>query len=226
MVEDILDEIKKLSPEDRIKKLKELQEKDKKEIEKAQALIKESEEEAVREQEVQNIPIPQIKSVDINSLFTPEEKELFKAKRGISGKLQDISDTDKFDLDKSDKPNKSNKFKHPSLEEVAAKESHKAFLSQEEEHSQVQYLSQLSEKPAVDLYDRMKNIYNDVKSSGYISNSQKQELQNINYANRRKLDAIHSGEYGNVSKETAREMVLTEKMRSWLQDSYGRRADY
>ena len=39
---DELDKLKKLSPKERIKKLKELQAKDKAEIEKAQKLIKES----------------------------------------------------------------------------------------------------------------------------------------------------------------------------------------
>ena len=77
-----LDELKNLSPEERIKRLKELQEQDKKEIEEAQKLIKESEEQQKQETKLkQQIPVPQLKSVNIESLFSPEEKELFKTKR-------------------------------------------------------------------------------------------------------------------------------------------------
>ena len=72
-----LDELKKLSPEERIKKLKELQKKDREEIENAQKLIFESEEDMAREEEVKKMPIPQLKSIDIESLFSSEEKELF-----------------------------------------------------------------------------------------------------------------------------------------------------
>jgi len=80
---DNVDELKKLFPQERIKKLKELQKKDRDEIEKAQRLILESEEEAEREEQIKKIPIPQVKAVDIDSLFSQEEKELFKAKRFV-----------------------------------------------------------------------------------------------------------------------------------------------
>jgi hypothetical protein len=83
MAEEIND-LKKLSPKERIKRLKELQEKDKKEIEEAQKLLKEAEEESVIEDELREIPIPQLKAADIDELFSPEEKELFKAKRFTS----------------------------------------------------------------------------------------------------------------------------------------------
>ncbi|PIN87282.1 hypothetical protein COV19_00160 [Candidatus Woesearchaeota archaeon CG10_big_fil_rev_8_21_14_0_10_44_13] len=79
------DELKKLSPERRLKVLKELEEKSRKEIEEARKLMVESEREIEIKEEIErDMPIPQLASVDIDSLFTSEEKEIFKAKRFVS----------------------------------------------------------------------------------------------------------------------------------------------
>ena len=207
---DTIDDLKKLSPHERIKKLKELQEKDKKEIEEAQKLLKESEAEVQREQEVKEIPIPQVKVVDIDSLFSSEEKELFKAKRGVVVKPKE-------------KPVARPKKQEIVLEDIA-KESRE--LSDQEAVTQADYLSSLSKQPTDELYSKVKGIYDSVKESCYMTHDQQQELRNIHYANQRKLEAIEAGQYTNVTKETAREMVLVEKMKNWLQDSYGRRSSY
>jgi len=80
-----VDELKKLTPEQRLKALKALEEKSKKEIEEARKLMAESEREIeVKEEHQRDMPIPQLTSVDIDSLFSPEEKEIFKAKRYVS----------------------------------------------------------------------------------------------------------------------------------------------
>jgi len=64
MVDDIDKEMQKLSPQTRIKKLKELEAKNKKEIEKAQRLIKESEAEIVIEEKLKDIEIPLKQGLD------------------------------------------------------------------------------------------------------------------------------------------------------------------
>jgi len=76
------EEIKKLSPEERIEKLKKLEEERKKEIEEAHKLITESirEVEEAKEDKLR-IPVPQLKSIDTTMLFGDEEKRLFKMKR-------------------------------------------------------------------------------------------------------------------------------------------------
>ena len=204
--EEVINELKKLSPKERIKKLKELQEKDKKEIEEAQHLIRESEEQAAREEETEKIPIPQLKAVDIEALFSPEEQELFKAKRFIAPK------------EKAAVEEKLPKAR--PLEEVAA-EAPK--LSFEEEKAHVDYLNQLSKAPAAELKEKVNSIYKSVKDTGYMSSGQQEELNNIHYATQRKMKDIEAGKYTEVGKEVADAMVLTEKMKNWLQDSYGRR---
>lgn len=87
-----LDELKSLSPQERIRKLKEMEEERKNEIEQAEKLIKESNVEIEEERkELERIPIPQLKTVDIQGLFTAEEREIFKVKRFVEekGSLED-----------------------------------------------------------------------------------------------------------------------------------------
>lgn len=87
------EELKKLSPERRLMALKELEEKSRKEIEEARKLMTESQREIeVEEEHKRDMPIPQLISVDIDSLFTQEEKEIFKAKRFVGEKGIDISE--------------------------------------------------------------------------------------------------------------------------------------
>lgn len=206
--EDIIKELKKLSPKERVEKLKELQKKDREEIEKAQRLLRETEEEISRQEETEKIPIPQLKAVDIDALFSAEEKELFKAKRFAAEPGRKV-----------EKPKEALPAERAELERIAEEAP---ILTQEEEAAQVQYLDQLSQKPVEELYNKVKNIYQQVKAAGEVTPEQMNELNNIEYANRRKMQDIQAGKYTEVTREAAREMILTEKMKSWLQESYGR----
>ena len=74
-----LDELGKLSPEERIKKLHELQEQSREEIETAQKLIKESEmqleEEKKIEEMIRDVPLPQQKKIEVYDLWKEESLE-------------------------------------------------------------------------------------------------------------------------------------------------------
>ena len=83
-----LADIKKLPPEERIKKLKELEAERKKEIEEARKLAAQSEHEIALEEIRRDIPIPQLKAIDVDTLFTQEEKDLFKSKRFTGEKIK------------------------------------------------------------------------------------------------------------------------------------------
>ncbi len=62
--------LKKLSPEERIKKLKEIREKNLKEIEEAEKIIEESIKEIKIKQDIREIPMPSLEEINIQSLFT------------------------------------------------------------------------------------------------------------------------------------------------------------
>jgi hypothetical protein len=77
-----LEELKRLTPQERLARLKELEEARKREIEEARKMLTET----VRELEVEaeekaKIPIDQLRAVDESALQTEEEKELFRVKR-------------------------------------------------------------------------------------------------------------------------------------------------
>lgn len=71
---EALKEIKKLSPEERIRRLKELEDARKREIEEAEELIKETTEELAEEK--RKIPIPEARATDMSTLDTVEGKQL------------------------------------------------------------------------------------------------------------------------------------------------------
>lgn len=83
-IEKELNELKKLSPRERLGKLKEIEDKRKKEIEEAERLIRQTENELAAEQDKkQKLPIPQIAALDISLLTTVDEKAIFKTRRYI-----------------------------------------------------------------------------------------------------------------------------------------------
>jgi len=107
-----LDELKNLSPEEKIRKLKEIEEKDKKEIETAQKLIKESESQIEEEKRMkEQIPIPQLKAVDISSLFTPAEKQMYATKRYVRGEEQ-LEETVQQEQKRIEEMNEKEQFFH------------------------------------------------------------------------------------------------------------------
>ncbi len=65
-------ELEKLTPAERIKKLKRLEEENKKEIEEAKRLIKLTEAEISREKIAEAVKVPETKPIDIESLFREE----------------------------------------------------------------------------------------------------------------------------------------------------------
>lgn len=79
--ENVLDGLKKLPPKERIKKLKELQEKNKKEIDEASKMLRDSEDESILEDALEKVPIPEIKSLTIEDIFGKEEKKEPKTKK-------------------------------------------------------------------------------------------------------------------------------------------------
>jgi hypothetical protein len=96
-----LDEMKKLSPEERIKKLKELEGERKKEIEEAEELIKETVRELSDAVEERRTPIPQAKATDESTLSTAEEKELVSTHQFWSKHERSKPDSQKENKEKS-----------------------------------------------------------------------------------------------------------------------------
>jgi|TARA_Y100000310_G_C20702985_1_gene831812 hypothetical protein len=71
-----LAEIKKLRPEDRLKKLKELEEQRKKEIEEAKEMVKQSHEEIAEEDLIKKMNPPEAEEIQVEKLFRPRKEEV------------------------------------------------------------------------------------------------------------------------------------------------------
>lgn len=69
-------ELEKLTPAERIKKLRKIEEENKKEIEEAEKLIQRTETEIEREQLAESVKVPETKPVDIGKLFEEEKGSL------------------------------------------------------------------------------------------------------------------------------------------------------
>ncbi len=207
MTEKDIKELKKLSPEERIKRLKELQEKDKKEIAEAQKMIGQSEEQIATENELRDVPIPQLRAVSIDELFSPEEKELFKAKRFVS----EIPSEEEVKVQQQ-KP----------LEDVAHEEAPE--LTEEQRQAQIHYQIQAEQeaiRPAGDLYNEMRTIYNRVKESGELSPEQRERVHVIHYADIEKVEDMRKGGYApNESQAVAKKLVATQRMGEWINRFY------
>ncbi|MDA1196959.1 MAG: hypothetical protein O2779_03285 [Nanoarchaeota archaeon] len=74
MNDDERDELSKLTPRERIKRLKELQEQRKQDIAEAEKLIESSEDQAEGDELADRIAVPEPRIVDISSLFSPEDE--------------------------------------------------------------------------------------------------------------------------------------------------------
>lgn len=107
-----LEDIKKLDPQERIKRLKELEDARKKEIEEAETLIKETVRELEDAEERKKIPIPEAKATELSALETLEEKQIVA--------------THHFLQTGTAEQHQSQQQQQKSLEEVAAEEAPKA----------------------------------------------------------------------------------------------------
>ena len=205
MVTD-LKNIKKLSPEERIKKLRDIEEKNKKEINEAEKLIKDSIKEINIKEEIRDLPIPQIKAVDIESLFAPEEKEVFAAKRYENIRQRDIEE------ETAELP----------LEETVEQEKPKITEEELEAHRQYQILAnELRREPTENVVQEIKNIYNQLRETGEIRGEQMARAYATDVIARERQRDIERGTYGRMDEEISDQLDVARKISKFIQ-SYTR----
>ncbi len=204
------DDIKKLNPEDRVKKLKEIADKKKKEIEEAQKEIREAEGEmSEKRKEKEKVPIPEVAKEEVDGL-SETAQAILKEQRGISKKS--AAEEKKSDEEKSSKGQK-NDSKELSLEDTVAQEKVSRFAAN------VDYSQQLSQKPMANLYQEMTTIYKAVEDKGYINPAEQQRVQYLTSAVEKKLEAVEAGNYS-LNEEVARAALLTQQLGGSLSSMY------
>ena len=85
----VFDKLKRLSPAERIKKIRELENKKKKEIEEAEKLLLKALDDLKRDEILKDVEIPQVESHDISEMFN-EEESLEQAVQSQQIQQQDV----------------------------------------------------------------------------------------------------------------------------------------
>ena len=198
-----LNEIKKLSPEERIKKLKGIKEKNKKEINEAEKLIKDSIREINIQEEIKDLPIPQIKAVDIESLFSPEEKEVFATKRYENARQSHVEE------ETAEMP----------LEETVEKE--KPDITKEELEAQKQYqILELRREPTENVVQEIENIYQQVRETGGVTGEQMTRAYAANVIAEERQREIERGTYRRISEEISDQLSIAKQIFNSIQEKY------
>ena len=216
---DTLEELRKLPPDARIKKLKELAEQRKKEIEEAQNLMKISEDEIDQVKKLEEkIPIPQMISENMGTLTTGEEREIFETHHFVGRKMRDTK--------KERRPVEKREEKIGELEEVVEKEAEGKRLAPVTERAYGAII-ELSRKPVEYFNGVFQELNQKAYDAGGIVKLQKEDRMRLEYANAgwdKKLEEISAGRY-EPSKKGFKETVLTERLRDKLQSMYHSQAD-
>ncbi len=207
-----LEDLKNLSPDERIKRLKEIQERRKQEIEQAQELMSLTEEELKQRQiEKDQLPIPQLKSDTFENLLGETDREMFRMKRFTSEKI--------IDSDAKSSGTATQQLEEVPLEETLRRDAPQLSADQRAAMEKEQYVKQLAMLPAQQLYNAIKGIQESYQSSGIITDQQRGELYSLDKAMQEKTDAIRAGEYNPseyIKKEVdAGSSIINKLMRDY-----------
>ncbi len=216
-------QLKNLPPEERIKKLKELEQKRKKEIEEAHQLILQSEDEInERNKWEEKVPIPQVATEDGKELSL-EEKEILKVHKGLKEKKQE---TESATTEKKI-PSKKEEV---SLEETVEREQVRINpQALRGEYSlggapgarsvNMEYVATLSQKPTGDLYQEMSTLSHNVHEKGYISQEEGRRIEYLTGAIEEKMKAVEAGRYS-LTEEAAEAASITKQLGLQLREAY------
>ena len=220
------EDFKNLPPEERIKKLKELEKKKKKEIEEGEKLIKESETEiSDKIKWVEKVPIPQIASEDVKQLSV-EEKEIFKTHKGTNEKKEAKENKDEKPKKETAKE-ESTSFGF-SLEDAVSRE---AILIPQGGMGQYHieaaqprvinsdYVASLSRQPTEKLYHEIAAINKGFEDRGYLTSQEGRRVDYITGAIDEKMKAVDAGHYS-LTEDTALAASLIQQLGSNLRNAY------
>ncbi len=201
-------ELKSISPEERLRKLKEIEEKNRKEIEAAQKLMKDTEAELKEQNELrEKIPIPQVTAGTIEQLQTAEEKAMFVRVRQISGRQkEETSETEAAPAQEESESLETITAAAPALENLPA-------AAQE-------YVLNLSQQPFQALYQEMRTFHEAAAERGYLSADQMSRITYLGIALEQKVAAIETGQYKTPSEEIAEKTSAIQQWREDMQRMY------
>ncbi len=196
----VKEEVENLTAEERLTRLKKLKKEREKEIQEAEALMHEAEDEIKDKQAWEDkVPIPQVATRDTSTL-SEEGKIIVKAQRG-----EDAS-TWKKAIDKKlgeQEERRGSTKKEEDLEEsLRDVEIPPGAIDPGFDPLKTAYIMELSQVPMQNLYQEIVQVYDTAKESGYISQTQQQRLMQLSSAIEKKVEDADVGDYS-MTKEAA-----------------------
>jgi len=234
-------DLEKLHPAERLKQLKELERKKKQEIEEAQRLILESEQELTEERKWRDkVPIPEVAKEELEGL-SEEGKAVLRAHRGLREKKQDegIREKETTEENEEEKGEWKERGKEArrgrprprgqasALEETVAQERSAQSAANVEygirpgRPLDVDYTQRLSQRPVEALYQEISGLRQEAEEKGYLSRAEVRRAEYLTGAVQEKFRAADEGRYS-FSQETARAASLTQQIGIELQGRYKR----
>ncbi|MBI4983063.1 hypothetical protein HZC32_00245 [Candidatus Woesearchaeota archaeon] len=208
----VSDDLKNLPPEERIKKLKEIEQQKRKEIEDAQRQITESEKELGERLKLkEKVPIPEVASEEAGTL-AEEAKEIIRVHRGKKIGLKKVEEAVEAGKGKPE-----DKGSGPATLEALTRGSKE--LPPELINSD--YAAFLSQRPMWDLYEELTKINDVVEDKGYINREEERRVDYMLAGVERKREAMEAGKYS-FTEEVAWAANLTQQLGSKLRGIYQR----
>lgn len=205
------EELKKLPPEERIKKLKELEKKKKEEIEEAQKGIRDSESElSERRKWIEKVPMPEFAREDLENLSVDAQK-ILQQTRGIQNKekIRRDKDSDNQETEEKDKKEKSSRKGKSALEETLNREQPGLFREgppNDYGTSGTAFSAGYKPMSKMDLLGISKeitNIYQAVEERGYMTGLEQKRVSYALSEVERRIEAVEEGEYKGFNEQVA-----------------------
>lgn len=217
-------DIKKLRPEERIRKLKELEQKKKKEIEEAHRLIKETEEELSGEQRRrEKVPIPEVAKEDMEGL-SEEGRELLKVHKGLRERriVEESEETTT--------PPPTTRRRRSPLEEAVkeARELPPQARGVEYAAAPVGFGTAAKSFYEMSMQELQENVYKATKAAEELGYATRDQVKLAYYAMsevEKRLEAAEEGHYS-LTEEAARAASLTKQLGAHVQNLYRSKSMY
>ena len=232
------DDLKNLPPEERIKRLKELEvnkkkemeeqrvalEKQKKEIDEAEKGIVEANEELTERQNFKDkVPIEQVASEGGEGLSEEARIILKSMQKRVGEKKEDRELKEESEEKQKGKGeqhdvSRSAGFSRSGLEETVQQER-RQMAGHMRGGMGGDYITALSQQPAAQLYQQMSTLYQAVETKGYMNQEEQRRVQYIASAMEKKLEDVDAGRYS-LTQEAARATSLTQQMSEVVRGMY------
>ena len=204
------EDFKSLPPEERIKKLRELERQRKKEIAETEELIHDSEDEIKeRRKWVEKVPIPEFSQDDVAGL-SEEARQILLQHKGISAKLQEKS-LENTDEQEEQKPKKSLEESLASVQVPRSSESPQIEYGARlrEAMPGVEY-KPLSQQALPDISQAVQYIERKADERGYITGDEQRVVQYAMSEVEKRLEAVEEGRYRGFSEKAAEAASLIQ----------------